>query len=449
MSKQCSSSGPLQSSLSRNPSKKSHVSESAEMLLSDGREWWMEDLPTSLDTCSDDDLEEGDVSLPEGWWGATPPQYHGPKTLRAQRGFFGVLRSMVGCGRRRYQANGFDLDLSYVTTKVIAMGFPCSGISAAWRNPQSEVERFLSWAHEDFRIFNLCSEQSYQQNGFPEETMHFPSPDHCPVQLSMLYRLCQELESWLRGGEKRVAALHCKAGKGRTGTCICALLVYAGALTAYDSVRWYARYRGGRTAGAGVTIPSQVRWIAMFERFCRLGDADLRSNPIDPPGTLAYWLHSVQMGPFGPDMLEGRHGAPVIFEVTVAVSSRDDVTSRKVAFSYEPQSLEPNEDGFILLQLDEEAGPIWRLEDGLLSIKVAPGGHMSCCPARCCKCFPKQEVNLQAWWSHAFMEMHAGLLHLRLPRGYIDSERSHSRVPTDFELHVLFKDASNTIKASE
>merc|ERR1711862_898130 len=92
-------------------------------------------------------------------------------------------------------------------------------------------------------------------------------------------------------------------GKGRTGTCICALLVYAGALTALEAVRWYARYRGG--FNAGLTIPSQVRWIAMFEHVCRLRKAQksvtptLLSDPFSKDSHIAYRLVRVQCGPVG------------------------------------------------------------------------------------------------------------------------------------------------------
>ena len=51
--------------------------------------------------------------------------------------------------------------------------------------------------------------------------------DHNVPSLEQMLDLVQDVREWLHGGEgrKRVVALHCKGGKGRTGTMICAILI--------------------------------------------------------------------------------------------------------------------------------------------------------------------------------------------------------------------------------
>ena len=58
----------------------------------------------------------------------------------------------------------------------------------------------------------------------------FQIDDHNVPSLEQMLELVRDVREWLQGGEgrKRVVALHCKGGKGRTGTMICAILIDKG-----------------------------------------------------------------------------------------------------------------------------------------------------------------------------------------------------------------------------
>jgi phosphatidylinositol-3,4,5-trisphosphate 3-phosphatase/dual-specificity protein phosphatase PTEN len=76
------------------------------------------------------------------------------------------IRSKVSQNKSRVNVEGWDLDLSYVTRRIIAMGFPAVGKEAMYRNPRlgkRGVVSYLDHHHKDrYKVFNICAERKYQ-----------------------------------------------------------------------------------------------------------------------------------------------------------------------------------------------------------------------------------------------------------------------------------------------
>jgi hypothetical protein len=49
------------------------------------------------------------------------------------------LRKLVSGNRRRIKEEGFNLDLTYITSRVIAMSYPSHGMEQYYRNPVDKV----------------------------------------------------------------------------------------------------------------------------------------------------------------------------------------------------------------------------------------------------------------------------------------------------------------------
>ncbi|KAG1338307.1 Phosphatidylinositol 3,4,5-trisphosphate 3-phosphatase and protein-tyrosine-phosphatase PTEN2A [Cocos nucifera] len=161
-------------------------------------------------------------------------------------------RHIVSQNKRRYQEGGFDLDMTYITENIIAMGFPAGDMSSGffgyvegfYRNHMEEVIKFFETHHKV-----AC----------------FPFDDHNCPPLQLIISFCQSAYSWLKEDIENVVVVHCKAGMARTGLMISSLLLYLKFFpTAEESIEYYNQKRC--MDGKGLVLPSQIRYVKYFER---------------------------------------------------------------------------------------------------------------------------------------------------------------------------------------
>ncbi|KAK2987860.1 hypothetical protein RJ640_025627, partial [Escallonia rubra] len=174
------------------------------------------------------------------------------------------IRNLVSKKRRRMLVGGYDLDMSYITDRILAMSFPAERVRAMYRNPLWQVKSVLDMRHQGhYRVYNLCIEQSYDPSHFHGRVERFPFDDNHVPSLQMIKDFCESVDSWLSSDPKNIAVIHCMAGKGRTGLMVSAYLVYTGIL-AEDALQIYADKR--TTNNEGVSIPSQRRYVGYWEK---------------------------------------------------------------------------------------------------------------------------------------------------------------------------------------
>ncbi|GAM20421.1 hypothetical protein SAMD00019534_035960 [Acytostelium subglobosum LB1] len=201
------------------------------------------------------------------------------------------VRKMVSKKKRRFEWGNFDLDLTYITDRIIAMGFPSESIEGLYRNNMRDVQRFFQTLHPGhYKVYNLCSERKYPHDKFANNVSEYPFDDHNPPPLQMIIDFCYDVERWLDEHPENVAAIHCKAGKGRTGTMIACFLLYnKSCQTGSESIRMFGNKRTHN--GKGITIPSQSRYVRYFEALLQYG------RPIPPIPTVTKVLSLIRINP--------------------------------------------------------------------------------------------------------------------------------------------------------
>jgi len=196
---------------------------------------------------------------------------------------FNWVRGLVSLNKKRFQEEGYDLDLAYIGDRIIAMGYPAFGFESCYRNAFPDVKKFLDSHHQNkYWVYNLCSERSYDPSVFEGRVSCFPFEDHNPPKFDMMRQFCVHAKDFLDRDPENIVVVHCKAGKGRTGVMICALLIHMRTFAhAIEALQSYGRQRTNDEKG--VTIPSQRRYVFYYEKYLSLNrptDQEFQPSPV-------------------------------------------------------------------------------------------------------------------------------------------------------------------------
>lgn len=228
-----------------------------------------------------------------------------------------AARNKVGTNKKRFQRDGFDLDLCYITRNIIAMSVPAvDNIVKLYRNPIEDVERFFRKKHTELRadgklhglyqIHNMCPELPYSDSHFTisgGEIVRYGVQDHTPPSLNQLVDFCSSAQEFLqrksmepsttdKGKNKLVLAIHCRGGKGRTGTAIVAWLLYSKQhKTNEEAMAYFARKRTDlKKKGKlqGIETPSQKRYCKCWEQYLQANWNWRNAKGMPPLGSLQH-----------------------------------------------------------------------------------------------------------------------------------------------------------------
>lgn len=115
---------------------------------------------------------------------------------------------------------GYELDLTYITERIIAVSFPADCSEETYLHNLQDVTRMLKSKHgNNYLVLNL-SEKRYDLTKLNPKIMDVGWPDLHAPPLDKMCTICKAMESWLNSDPQRVVVIHCKGGRGRIGVVI-------------------------------------------------------------------------------------------------------------------------------------------------------------------------------------------------------------------------------------
>eukprot|EP00927_Polykrikos_kofoidii_P072518 TRINITY_DN68622_c0_g1_i1.p1 TRINITY_DN68622_c0_g1~~TRINITY_DN68622_c0_g1_i1.p1 ORF type:complete len:559 (-),score=37.41 TRINITY_DN68622_c0_g1_i1:59-1687(-) len=234
------------------------------------------------------------------------------RLIRVLRGLFMLIKSsrkgakcmrrVTGQNKRRFVSkhDDFDLDLSYISERLIAMSIPASSFpTRIYRNPIVEVVRFFQTYHADsYMIVNVCPEIPYPSSSFQGGVFqYFDVQDHTPPLISDTVQFLSAAREFMLEDDTNVLAIHCRGGKGRTGTFCCAWLLYTReARSVQDALNLFALRRTDLAQTGklqGVETPSQVRYVEYMWKHLQMTQSFFPS-PLKPPVGVRIRLQKIR-----------------------------------------------------------------------------------------------------------------------------------------------------------
>lgn len=198
-----------------------------------------------------------------------------------------IIRSIVASPKQSHYDPKLNLlfDFSYITPQLIVSSGPVNTyLKSFYRYPVEDMVRFLNANHKsNWHIWNFRGEEpGYSDQDVLNKVSHFPFPDHQPPTIEIILQSVKEIEAFLDRSSKNVAVLHCKAGKGRSGTICCAYMVYRSfnvqqVIDINEAIGYFTHKRMRGIAGDGVSIYSQKRYLDYWFEYLKT-PLELRDN---------------------------------------------------------------------------------------------------------------------------------------------------------------------------
>ncbi|XP_013184450.1 cyclin-G-associated kinase [Amyelois transitella] len=215
---------------------------------------------------------------------APHPSQHPPSAHSNSGGLFSSIKGGAGSFLRNLKDTSSkvmqtvqqsiartDLDISYITSRIIVMPYPSEGLESAYKtNHIDDVRAFLESRHPGGRycVYNLCRGARSplgRPGGEGAGRALWPTAAHRAPLLAPFYSLLQNMYQYLGKDDKGALVLTCQDGKAMSCVVLCGLLLYAKLVTVpEDALQIFAVKRSPINIA-----PSQLRYLYYLSNIVR------------------------------------------------------------------------------------------------------------------------------------------------------------------------------------
>ncbi|XP_067147289.1 tensin-3 isoform X4 [Apteryx mantelli] len=175
---------------------------------------------------------------------------------------------------------GYELDLTYITERMIAVSFPASCSEETYLHNLQDVTRMLKSKHGDnYLVLNL-SEKRYDLAKLNPKIMDVGWPDLHAPPLDKVCTICKAMESWLNSNPQHVVVIHCRGGKGRIGVVISSYMHFTNVSASADqALDRFAMKKFFDDKVSALMQPSQKRYVQFLSGLLS-GSVKMNTTPL-------------------------------------------------------------------------------------------------------------------------------------------------------------------------
>uniref|UniRef100_A0A674F3B8 Tensin 3 n=1 Tax=Salmo trutta TaxID=8032 RepID=A0A674F3B8_SALTR len=228
---------------------------------------------------------------------------------------------------------GYELDLTYVTERIIAVSFPRTCSEEIYLHNLKDVTRMLKSKHADnYLIINL-SEKRHDLSKMNPKTLDTGWPDLHAPPLDKICTICKAMEGWLNADPLHVVVIHCRGGKSRIGVVISSFVHFTDISASADqALDRFAMRKYYDDKVSALMTPSQKRYVWILNSLLS-GSMKMNASPLFLHCIILHRIPNFNTAGVCRPYLKVYQGMQAVYSSGVKCYHKSDVTSeREVIF---------------------------------------------------------------------------------------------------------------------